>query len=216
MTKSIPYQYICIEGNIGAGKTTFCELLAEDIACKLVLEEFAENPFLPYFYKEPNRFALPMELFLMAERFKQLQNHILHRELFNDYILSDYSFVKTLLFAKNNLPPEEFRLFHDMFEVLANQIPKPDLLVFLHRSVDNLIDQIAIRARPYEKNISRDYLQGLQNMYLEYFRNENTFPILLVDIDGINFIDNKSHFDEIKQLMTEQLNPGLHRITLNK
>jgi len=214
MTKTIPYQYICVEGNIGAGKTTFCELLAEDIACKLVLEEFAENPFLPYFYKEPHRFALPMELFLMAERFKQLQNHILHRELFNDYILSDYSFVKTLLFAKNNLPPDEFRLFHDMFEVLANQIPKPDLLVFLHRSVNNLKEQIALRARPYEQNITSEYLQGLQNMYLEYFRNEITFPILLVDIDGINFIENKSHFDELKQLMTEQLNPGLHRITL--
>lgn len=214
MIKTIPYQYICIEGNIGAGKTTFCELLAEDIACKLVLEEFAENPFLPYFYKEPQRFALPMELFLMAERFKQLQNHILHRELFNDYILSDYSFIKTLLFAKNNLPPEEFRLFHEMFEVLANQIPKPDLLVFLHRSVDNLKDQIALRARPYEQNISREYLQGLQNMYLEFFRNEITFPILLVDIDGINFIENRSHFEEIKELMMEQLSPGLHRITL--
>ena len=118
MSKPIPYQYICIEGNIGAGKTTFCEMMAEEISCKLVLEEFADNPFLPYFYKEPKRFALPMELFLMAERYKQLQNQILHRDLFNDYIISDYTFVKTLLFAKNNLPEEEYRLFHQLFEVL--------------------------------------------------------------------------------------------------
>jgi deoxyadenosine/deoxycytidine kinase len=213
--KLIPYQYICIEGNIGAGKTTLCEMLAEEIDCKLVLEEFAENPFLPYFYKEPQRFALPMELFLMAERFKQLQNKIMHRELFNEYILSDYSFVKTLLFAKNNLPEEEYRLFHDMYEVLSNQIPKPDLMVFLHRSIDNLKDHIVQRARPYEQNITKDYLQGLQNMYLEYFRNELAFPILLLDIDRINFVENRSHFQEIKNLLSESLGPGLHRISFH-
>ncbi len=214
MPKSIPYQYICIEGNIGAGKTTFCELMAEEIACKLVLEEFADNPFLPYFYKEPKRFALPMELFLMAERYKQLQNHILHRDLFNDYIVSDYTFIKTLLFAKNNLPEEEYRLFHQMFEVLNDQIPKPDLLVYLHRSVPNLIDHISKRGRPYEKSIAPEYLQGLQNMYFEYFRNEIRFPILLIDIDQINFVEQKVRFDQIKTYMSEPLGPGLHRFTM--
>ena len=215
MPSTIPYQYICIEGNIGAGKTTFCEMIAEDIACKLVLEEFADNPFLPYFYKEPQRFALPMELFLMAERYKQLQKHVLHRDLFNDYIVSDYTFVKTLLFAKNNLPEEEYRLFHQMFEVLNDQIPSPDLLVYLHRTVPNLRQQINLRGRSYEQSIEDSYLQGLQNMYFEYFRNELRFPILLIDIDQINFIDHREYFEEIKALMMEKLSPGLHRITIN-
>ncbi|MEO5581183.1 MAG: deoxynucleoside kinase [Saprospiraceae bacterium] len=216
MTTSIPYQYICIEGNIGAGKTTFCEMIADDVACKLVLEEFADNPFLPYFYKEPKRFALPMELFLMAERYKQLQNHVLHRDLFNDYIISDYTFIKTLLFAKNNLPEEEYRLFHQMYEVLSDQIPTPDLLVYLHRTVPNLRKQINLRGRPYEKTIPDTYLQGLQHMYFEYFRHELRFPILLIDIDNINFVEQRSYFEEIIALMKENLGPGLHRITINK
>ena len=214
MSKPIPYQYICIEGNIGAGKTTFCEMMAKEISCKLVLEEFADNPFLPYFYKEPKRFALPMELFLMAERYKQLQNQILHRDLFNDYIISDYTFVKTLLFAKNNLPEEEYRLFHQLFEVLNDQIPQPDLLVYLHRSVPNLITQINLRGRSYEKSIAPEYLLGLQNMYFEYFRNEIKFPILLIDLDQINFVEHREHFEHIKKFMSDDLGPGLHRITI--
>lgn len=102
-----------------------------------------------------------------------------------------------------------------MYEVLSNQIPKPDLMVFLHRSIDNLKDHITRRARPYEQNITKDYLQGLQNMYLEYFRNELSFPILLLDIDRINFVENRSHFQEIKNLLTEPLGPGLHRISFH-
>ena len=214
MPDTIPYQYICVEGNIGAGKTTFCEMIAEELACKLVLEEFAHKPFLPYFYKEPKRFALPMELFLMAERYKQLQNHVLHRDLFNDYIVSDYSFIKTLLFAKNNLPEEEYRLFHQMFEVLNDQIPKPDILVYLHRSVPNLKQQISLRGRPYEQTIDASYLQGLQNMYFEYFRNEINYPILLIDVDQINFVEERNYFEEIKLLLLDELKPGLHRISL--
>ena len=214
MPTAIPYQYICIEGNIGAGKTTFCELLAEDIACKLVLEEFADNPFLPNFYKEPKRFAFPMELFLMAERFKQLQNHIHHRDLFSDYIVSDYTFVKTLLFAKNNLPEEEYRLFHDMYQILSEQIPNPDILVYLHRPLDVLKQQIMMRGRPYEQNMEAGYLQGLQNMYFEYFRNEVQFPILMVDLGAANFINEPDAYQEIKNLMMDEWKPGLHRIGL--
>ncbi len=214
MMKSIPYQYICIEGNIGAGKTTLCEMLSEELDCKLVLEQFAENPFLPNFYKDPKRFAFPMELFLMAERYKQLQNHIHHRDLFSDYIISDYTFVKTLLFAKNNLPEEEYRLFHQMFEVLNEQIPKPDILVYLHRSLPNLMKQIALRGRPYEQKIETEYLMGLQHKYFDYFRNEVGFPILLIDVDNINFVEDKNYYNEIIRLMTEPLTPGLHRISL--
>ncbi|MBP6794038.1 MAG: deoxynucleoside kinase [Saprospiraceae bacterium] len=214
MPTAIPYQYICIEGNIGAGKTTFCELLAEDIACKLVLEEFADNPFLPNFYKEPKRFAFPMELFLMAERFKQLQNHIHHRDLFSDYIVSDYTFVKTLLFAKNNLPEEEYRLFHDMYQILSEQIPNPDILVYLHRPLEVLKQQIMLRGRPYEQSIDSGYLQGLQNMYFEYFRNEVQFPILMVDLGAANFINEPDAYQEIKNLMMDEWKPGLHRIGL--
>lgn len=214
MANSIPYQYICIEGNIGAGKTTFCELLAEDMACKLVLEEFAENPFLPNFYKEPKRFAFPMELFLMAERFKQLQNNISHRDLFHDYIVSDYTFVKTLLFAKNNLPEDEYRVFHEMYKVLSEQIPNPDLLIYIHRPIEVLKQQIKLRGRTYEQSIQDGYLIGLQNMYFEYFRNEIAFPILLLDLGQLNYIDDTGVYEEIKNLMFDEWKPGLHRISV--
>ncbi|MEP7267873.1 MAG: deoxynucleoside kinase [Saprospiraceae bacterium] len=214
MASSIPYQYICIEGNIGAGKTTLCEKMAEDVACKLILEEFADNPFLPNFYKEPKRFAFPMELFLMAERFKQLQNHLSHRDLFSDYIVSDYTFVKTLLFAKNNLPEEEYRLFHEMFEVLNNQIPVPDLLVYLHRPISVLKKQIMVRGRSYEQNIQNSYLEGLQNMYFEYFRNEIRFPIVLIDLEDYNFISEAEKYHEIIKLLKVEYTPGLHRIII--
>ena len=156
----------------------------------------------------------PMELFLMAERFKQLQSHIHHRDMFSDYIVSDYTFVKTLLFAKNNLPEEEYRLFHDMYQILSEQIPNPDILVYLHRPLDILKQQIIRRGRPYEQNIESNYLQGLQNMYFEYFRNEVQFPILMIDLGTVNFITAPEAYQEIKNLMINEWKPGLHRIGL--
>lgn len=209
-----PYQYICIEGNIGAGKTTLCELLAGTYNCKLVLEQFAENPFLPYFYDDPARYALPLELFFMTERHKQLEKHLLHPDLFHEFVVSDYTFVKTLLFAKNNLKRDEYRLFQRMFFVLNAAFPRPDILVYLHRSTPKLIENIRNRGREYEQDIKEPYLKDLQDAYFEYFKGESSFPIVIIDVDKLDFVNNPKHFQEIKLLIMQTYQPGVHRISL--
>jgi deoxyadenosine/deoxycytidine kinase len=160
MDMSIPYPFIAIEGNIGAGKTTLCHMLSERLGCSLVLEQFTDNPFLPPFYDQPDRYALPVELFFMTERHKQLLEHFGSPDLFRNFTVADYFFVKTLLFAKNNLSEEEFRLFQRLFSVLNATFPKPDLLLYLHRPVDVLLQHIKKRGRSIEQQISADYLNS--------------------------------------------------------
>jgi deoxyadenosine/deoxycytidine kinase len=145
--------YIVIEGNIGAGKTSLCQKLAMEFDSKLILEQFSDNPFLPLFYSNPDRYAFPVELFFMTERHKQLQEYLLKRDLFQQHTISDYIFSKTLLFAAKNLKGEELRLFQNLFNTLNASFPKPDLLVYLHRSVDDLQKNIRQRNREYELEI---------------------------------------------------------------
>ncbi len=214
MQKNFPYNYIAVEGNIGAGKTTFCRMIEAEYNCKLILEEFTDNPFLPLFYNDPERFGFTVELFFMTERHKQLQKNLLHRDLFHDFTISDYFFMKTLLFARKNLEEEEYRLFQKMFNVLNQSFPKPDLLVYFHRNVDILLKHIGTRGREYEQDITSDYLLKIQNSYFEYFRNILSFPILIIDLNDLNFVENKNAYEEIKLLFTKTYQPGVHRISL--
>jgi deoxyadenosine/deoxycytidine kinase len=138
MNKATPYKYICIEGNIGSGKTSLCELLAKRHTVQLVLEEFDDNPFLPFFYQNPERFAFTVELFFMAERYKQLKDLLQTKDMFQNITISDYLFTKCLLFAKVNLPNEEFRLYQKLFEIINPQIVQPDIVIYLHTSVKKL------------------------------------------------------------------------------
>lgn len=208
-----PYRYICVEGNIGAGKTSFCELIKSEYNCKLILEEFADNPFLPYFYKNPERFAFTVELFFMTERYKQLQKD-LSLDLFYDFTISDYTFTKTLLFARQNLKDEEFRMFQKMYNVLAQSFPKPDIIVYFHRSIDLLQSNINKRGRSYEADIKNNYLEKVQNSYFEYFRNILSFPILIIDVNNLDFVKNRSHYEEIRDLLKRTYLPGVHRVSL--
>ena len=210
---NIPYQYIAIEGNIGAGKTTLCQKLFETYNCRLILEEFADNPFLPFFYENPERYAFPVELFFMTERQKQLQKDLAQSELFKDFIVADYFFIKTLLFAKNNLNPEEYRLFQRLFNILNATFPKPDLLVFLHRPVEVLLENIKSRGRAYEKEISSEYLQEIQNTYFEYFRSEGTIPILVIDVEKLDFLRDPSHYQMIIEALGKTYPPGIHHVS---
>jgi deoxyadenosine/deoxycytidine kinase len=210
----LPYKYICVEGNIGAGKTSFCQKVKSENNCKLILEQFADNPFLPLFYNEPERYAFTVELFFMTERFKQLQAE-LSQDLFYDFTISDYTFVKTLLFAKKNLPDNEFSLFQKMYNILAQTFPAPDLLVYFHRDINVLQSNIAKRGRKYETSIANQYLLGIQNAYFEYFRNVLTIPILIIDLQNIDFINNRANYDEIIALLYRQYKPGVHRISLS-
>ncbi len=210
----IPYQYISIEGNIGAGKTTFCKMMTDEYNCELILEQFANNPFLPFFYKDPERYAFTVELFFMTERHKQLQKTLLNPSLFSPFKLADYSFIKTLLFARKNLGEEEYRLFTQLYNTLKQSFPDPDLLVYFHRDVNILQKNIAKRDRDYEKDITNDYLLKIQNSYFEYFRNIVSYPVLIIDLKEIDFISNPKQYDEIKKLLAKKYSPGIHRYSL--
>ncbi len=212
----IPYRYICVEGNIGSGKTSLCTKLAKRFNGKLILEQFTDNPFLPYFYGDPERYAFPVEIFFMTERHKQLQKHILTQDLFAEHIFADYCFTKTLLFARNNLSQEEFRIFQHLFQLLENAFPYPDLLVYLHRSTGKLLELIEERGRAMESPITGAYLTTIQHAYFEYFRNENAFPILIIDVEDMDFVKNKGHLEEIVKLMSQRYTPGVHRVSIHK
>ncbi len=214
MVIEFPHKYICIEGNIGTGKSSLTELISREYPCELILEQFHENPFLPLFYQDRERYAFSVELFFMTERYKQMQRQLLNRGLFDDFVISDYSFVKSLLFAKNNLIEEEFRLFQKLWNVLNASFPKPDILVYLHRDIQILRRFIKLRGRDYERLIEPEYLQEIQNTYFEYFRNILTFPVVIIDLNEIDFVKNKSHYESIKHLLAQNYLPGVHRISL--
>jgi deoxyadenosine/deoxycytidine kinase len=209
-----PHRFIAIEGNIGAGKTTLCHLLAERAGCSLVLEQFTDNPFLPFFYEQPERYAFPVELFFMSERHKQLQEHFAEPDLFRNCTVADYFFVKTLLFAKNNLNEAEFRLFQQLFSVLNAGFPKPDLLLYLHRPVDVLLTQIQRRGRTMEISISPEYLTELQNAYLDYFKSEKNTPVVVLDLQSVNYLTDAAAFDRIVALLGKNYAPGVHFLQL--
>ncbi len=209
------YNFIAIEGNIGAGKTTLCHQLAERFGCALVLEQFTDNPFLPPFYEQPERYAFPVELFFMTERHKQLLEHFSQPDLFRLFTVADYFFVKTLLFAKNNLSEAEFRLFQRLFSVLNATFPKPDLLLYLHRPVEVLLKQIKKRGRNIEQNISPEYLTEIQDAYFDYLSTETETPVLILDLGEADFQRDLSAFDAIAQIISKEHAPGRQFLKLS-
>ena len=211
MNKQIPHKFIAIEGNIGTGKTTLSKMLANDFGCKLILEQFTENPFLPLFYQNPERYAFPVELFFMTERHKQLQEELSQIDLFSSFSIADYYFIKTLLFAKNNLKDDEFRLFKRLFKVLSNSAAEPDLLVYLHRPVPELMKYIKQRNRTIEKDITAEYLMSVQNSYLEFFKNQNRLPVLILNVEGMDFKENKKEYELLIDSLSETYPVGTHR-----
>lgn len=194
-------KYIAIEGNIGAGKTSLCQLLAKDWGCHLVLEQFTDNPFLPLFYENPERYAFQVELFFMTERYKQLQEQFANQNLFTQQTIADYFFLKTLLFAKKNLFDVEYRLFHQLFQTLNTHAPTPDLLVYLHRPIPALQKNIKKRGRQMETQIENSYLEKVQAAYFEYFKMAPEFPVLVIDLEDKDFVSQPAIYQELKQLI---------------
>lgn len=207
----LPYFFIAIEGNIGTGKTTLSQLLSERFERRLILEEFSDNPFLPYFYDNPERYAFPVELFFMTERHKQLQTELAQTQLFGQNVVADYFFVKTLLFAKNNLEDDEYRLFTRLYRVLTASFPQPDLLVYLHRPVEVLQAQIGKRGRPYEQQISDEYLSNIQHAYLNYFKAQQESPVLVLELGDANFVEDKQVLDWIIERLGQEYEKGFHQ-----
>lgn len=212
--ENIPYNFIAIEGNIGAGKTTLCKMLSNEWKSRLVLEQFSDNPFLPQFYQDAERHAFSVELFFMTERHKQLQESLSQPDLFNPLTIADYFFIKTLLFAGQNLKENELQLFKRLFHVLNGTFPKPDLLVYLHRPVEVLLENIAKRGRAYEQDISAEYLTTIQNAYFDYFRTELSVPILVLDLGAKNFTDNDKVYQEIKNKIIAEHKNGVGMVEL--
>ncbi len=211
---SARYPYIAVEGNIGAGKTTLAGLLARDQDRRLILEQFDDNPFLHYFYRDPERYALPVELFFLTERFKQWESEQ-EGDLFRTGMVSDYTFTKTLLFARNNLEGEEFRLFNRVFSLLQAQVPPPDIILFLHRPIAWLKESIARRGRVAEAPITDSYLEQIQEAYLNWFRQESERPVILLELKELDFVKYPEVYHRIVALLNESYPPGLTRLTLH-
>lgn len=207
------YTFITIEGNIGAGKTTLAHLLSKHFNARLVLEQFADNPFLPKFYENPSQYAFPLELFFMAERFKQLKELIQQKDLFQNLTISDYLFTKCLLFAKINLPEDEFRLYQRLFEIIHQQLVQPELLIYLHAPVQKLQQNIKKRNRPYEQRIPDDYLFSIQETYTHYIRQHN-MKTLFVDTSNADFLGNEQHLKVIIDALDKDYPQGQHFISL--
>jgi deoxyguanosine kinase len=207
------YHFIAIEGNIGAGKTTLAHLLARHYNARLVLEEFAENPFLPKFYENPAQYAFPLELFFMAERYKQLKDLVHTKDLFQSVTITDYLFTKCLLFAKVNLQEPEFRLYQKLFEIICQQLVQPDILIYLHAPVHKLQQNIKKRNRPYEQSIPDEYLFNIQETYTNYIKQHN-IKTLFVDASNADFLGNEKHLKVITDALEKEYEHGQHYFTL--
>jgi deoxyguanosine kinase len=207
------YHFITVEGNIGAGKTTLAHLLAKHFNARLVLEEFADNPFLPKFYEKPDQYAFPLELFFMAERYKQLKDMIHTKDLFQSVTVSDYLFTKCLLFAKVNLPDEEFRLYQKLFDIIHQQLVFPEILIYLHAPVQKLKDNIKKRNREYEQQIADEYLFNIQETYTSYIKQHN-IKTIFVDASNADFLGNEKHLKVILDALDKDYEGGQHYVTL--
>lgn len=187
------FNYIAFEGNIGAGKTTLVHKIAEDFNGKTVLERFADNPFLPKFYKDQNRYAFPLEMSFLADRYQQLADDLAQFDLFKDFIVADYHIFKSLIFAKITLAEDEYRLYRNLFDIIYKEMPKPDLYVYLYQNTERLLQNIKKRGRIYEQNIEATYLDKINNGYLEYIKSQTDLNVLIIDVSDRDFV--KKHED---------------------
>jgi len=207
---SIPleqFNYIAFEGNIGAGKTTLTTKIAEDFNAKTVLERFADNPFLPKFYEDQNRYAFPLEMSFLADRYKQLSDDLAQFDLFKDFIVADYHIFKSLIFAKITLAEDEYRLYRTLFDIVYREMPKPDLYIYLYQNTERLLENIKKRGRSYEQNIPADYLDKINGGYLDYIKSQTDLNVLIIDVSDRDFVKNQEDYlyilDEIQRKISK-------------
>lgn len=207
------YRFITVEGNIGAGKTTLATMLSEHFQARLILEEFADNPFLPLFYERPQQYAFPLELFFMAERYKQLKEVLQSLDLFSNVIISDYLFIKSLLFAKVNLPSEEYALYQKLFDIINPQLVQPELLIYLNAPINKLQENIKYRNRSYEQQIPDEYLLSVHDTYMQYIK-QHPVRTLVIDTTRVDFLHNPDDFQKLLNALEEEYTPGVHYLKL--
>jgi deoxyguanosine kinase len=188
------YNYIAIEGNIGAGKTSLASTMSREFNAKLILERFADNPFLPKFYKEPQRYAFTLEMSFLADRYQQISDDLSQLDLFKDFIVSDYDVFKSLIFSKITLPEDEFRLYRKLFYQVYKDIAKPDLYVYLYQNTQRLQKNIKKRGRNYEQDIEDDYLDKINSGYIEFLKNHPEFNVKIIDISDRDFVKKREDY----------------------
>lgn len=205
------YNYIVIEGNIGAGKTTLASMIAREYNAKLILERFADNPFLPRFYEDPARFSFPLELSFLADRYRQLKEEVMEQDLFTSFTVADYYFMKSLVFASSTLEKDEFNLYRQLFYIIYSSLPKPDLYVYLHVPPERLLRNIAIRGRDYEKSITAEYLSSIQESYFTFFRQNPENRYLVLEINDIDFVARNEDYQRIKDVIfNDEVKSGIN------
>lgn len=207
------YNFIAIEGTIGAGKTTLASRIAKDFNGKLVLEQFEDNAFLPKFYEDQEKYAFPLEMSFMASRFQQLKDQLSNLDLFHDFIIADYFIVKSLIFARKTLPADELALFTRFFNFISITLPKPEILVYLYLNVDRLQQNIRKRGRSYEQQIKDEYLEKIQAGYFEHFKQQKDLRVLILDTNNIDFVQSEQDYQQVLKAIDQQYEPGVHRIT---
>ncbi|MCK5857566.1 MAG: deoxynucleoside kinase [Bacteroidales bacterium] len=207
-----PYKYIAIEGNIGSGKTSLASRISDDYNAKLILEQFEDNSFLPKFYEDQARYAFPLELSFLAERYQQLKVLLSNQDLFKDFTISDYFINKSLIFSRKTLQSEEYKLYHKLFEIISQMIPQPDLLVYLYSSVERLQANIKKRDRSYEQNIENDYLEGIQQSYFDFIKHQKKLRIIIIDTTDLDFVNKLEDYQKITKAIFQDYSFGVHRI----
>lgn len=193
------YNYIAIEGNIGAGKTTLANMMSDEFNAKIVLERFADNPFLPKFYKDEERYAFPLEMSFLADRYQQLSDDLAQFDLFKNFIVSDYYIFKSLIFAQVTLQNDEYKLYRKMFDLMYKEIVKPDLYVYLYQNTERLLQNIQKRGRAYEQNIEAAYLEKIHDGYTNFIKTQQDLNILVIDVSELDFVNNKEDYKAILQ-----------------
>jgi len=208
------YKFITVEGNIGAGKTTLAQMLQKEFGANLILEQYADNPFLPKFYVNKDKYSFPLELSFLAERYKQLKHMLNTGDLFHQYLISDYLFLKSKLFARVNLYEDEYKLYETIFDIIYPNLPEPDLVIYLHAPLSRLKKNITQRNRTYEQNIPDDYLIDLQNAYLQLIKS-NKFRSLIIDTSQADFLNNPSHFQQLLKALEQDYEYGWHYVPIS-
>ncbi|MBE0676855.1 MAG: deoxynucleoside kinase [Bacteroidales bacterium] len=206
------YSYIVIEGNIGAGKTSLASMIASDFNARLITERFADNPFLPKFYNDPEKYSFPLELSFLAERYRQLREELTSPDLFSAFSVSDYYFMKSLIFASSTLGGDEYGLYRQIFDIIYTSVPRPDLYVYLHAETGKLLENIGKRGREYEKSITAGYLKSIQEGYFSFFRQNPDMKYLVLDINNIDFVNSRRDYD----LITDKIFTGTYQIGINR
>ncbi len=207
------YNYIVIEGCIGAGKTTLAEKFSKDLNAELILERFADNSFLPKFYKDPLHYAFPLEMAFLTERYQQLKTLLSKRDIFTDLVIADYFIDKCIIFSKHNLQSDEYNLYTKVYDIISTYLPKPDLIIYLYNNESKLLQNIAKRGREYEKDIAPDYLRNIQEGYMNYFKHYEKVPIVIVEAHNLDFVKNIEDYEQLKKLLYQTYPPGITRIT---